>query len=241
MNLSLIELGTLPLAGFDTVLPEPAAAALHTAERLGRSELSGRRIWNVNSTARGGGVAEMLGPLLAYARGSGVDARWAVVAGGGEFFAITKRIHNRLHGIAGDGGPLGAAERAAYEAALAPNAAELLALVEPNDIVILHDPQTAGLIPRLPRGVTVIWRCHVGLDVPNDLAREAWRFLEPYVLQADAYVFSREAFVWDELDPAKRAIIAPSIDAFAPKNAELSADAVNAILVTAGIRTGSEQ
>ena len=174
----------------------------------------------------------MLGPLLAYARGAGVDARWAVVAGDRPFFAITKRLHNRLHGMPGDGGPLGAAERAAYEAALAPNADDLAALVEPGDIVILHDPQTAGLIPRLPRGVPVIWRCHVGLDVPNELAREAWWFLEPYVLQADAYVFSREAFVWEELDPARRAIIAPSIDVFAPKNAELSPAAVDAILVS---------
>jgi trehalose synthase len=238
MNLSLVDLGSQPLAGFDRVLPPPAANALHAAERAGREELAGRRIWNVNSTARGGGVAEMLGPLLAYARGSGVDARWAVVDGGPEFFAITKRLHNRLHGMPGDGGPLGAAERAAYEAALEPNASDLLALVEPGDIVILHDPQTAGLAGRLPRDVSVIWRCHVGLDVPNDLAREAWWFLEPYVRQADAYVFSREAFVWDRLDPDKRAIIAPSIDVFAPKNAELGADTVAAVLAAAGLRRG---
>jgi trehalose synthase len=238
MNIEIVELGAQPLAGFDPVLPPGVADAVHAAEDIGRRSLAGRRIWNVNSTAQGGGVAEMLGPLLTYARGSGVDARWAVVAGDQPFFTITKRLHNRLHGMPGDGGPLGAAERAAYEEALAPNARDLLALIEPLDIVILHDPQTAGLIPRLPRGVRVIWRCHVGLDVPNDLAREAWWFLEPYVLQADAYVFSREAFVWEELDPAKRAIIAPSIDVFAPKNAELDAAAVDAILAAAGLRGG---
>lgn len=238
MNLALVELGSLSLEGFDRVLPPTMATAVHEAERLGRAELSGRRIWNVNSTARGGGVAEMLGPLLAYARGAGVDARWAVVDGEPTFFAVTKRLHNRLHGMPGDGGPLGPEERAAYEAALEPNAGDLLSLVEPRDIVILHDPQTAGLIPRLPRGVPVIWRCHVGLDVPNELAREAWWFLEPYVRQADAYVFSREAFVWDRLDPARRAIIAPSIDVFAPKNADLTSEAVDAILVAAGLRTG---
>ena len=105
---------------------------------------------------------------------------------------------------------------------------------------MLHDPQTAGLIPRVRTcGAPVIWRCHVGLDVPNELAREAWAFLEPYVLQADAYVFSRDAFVWDELDPARRAIIAPSIDVFAPKNAELAPETVDAILVAAGLRTGA--
>jgi trehalose synthase len=240
MNLGLVELGSLDLEAFDRVLPPVAAGALHEAERLGRTELAGRRIWNVNSTSRGGGVAEMLGPLLAYARGAGVDARWAVIEGNQDFFAITKRLHNRLHGMPGDGGPLGLAERAAYEAALEPNASDLATLVEPSDIVILHDPQTAGLIPRLPRGVPVIWRCHVGLDVPNELAREAWWFLEPYVLQADAYVFSREAFVWEELDPARRAIIAPSIDVFAPKNAELSPEAVDAILVSAGLCHGRE-
>jgi len=238
MNIEIVELGSLPLAGFDPVLPPGVADLVHEAESVGRRSLAGRRIWNVNSTAQGGGVAEMLGPLLAYARGSGVDARWAVVAGDQPFFTVTKRLHNRLHGMPGDGGPLGVVERAAYEAALAPNAQDLLALIEPRDIVILHDPQTAGLIPRLPRGVPVIWRCHVGLDVPNDLAREAWWFLEPYVLQADAYVFSRESFVWDELDPAKRAIIAPSIDVFAPKNAELEPASVDAVLATAGLRRG---
>jgi trehalose synthase len=238
MNLSLVELGSQPLAGFDRVLPPAAAQVLHEAERAGRTELAGRRIWNVNSTARGGGVAEMLGPLLAYARGAGVDARWAVVDGDPGFFAVTKRLHNRLHGMAGDGGPLGDDERRAYEAALEPNARDLVALLEPGDIVILHDPQTAGLVGRLPRDVSVIWRCHVGLDVPNELAREAWWFLEPYVRQADAYVFSREAFVWEHLDPAKRAIIAPSIDVFAPKNAELTTETVAAVLAASGLRRG---
>jgi trehalose synthase len=84
----------------------------------------------------------------------------------------------------------------------------------------------------------VIWRCHVGLDVPNELAREAWWFLEPYVRQADAYVFSREAFVWEELDARKRAVIAPSIDVFAPKNADLEPVTVDAVLEAAGLRRG---
>ena len=69
--------------------------------------LDGRVVWNINSTAKGGGVAEMLQTLLAYGRGAGVDTRWLVLHGEEEFFAITKRLHNRLHGAAGDGGPLG--------------------------------------------------------------------------------------------------------------------------------------
>jgi trehalose synthase len=237
MKLELIPVGTLDLVGFDGVLAPDGAEVLHRAEWLGREELAGRRVWNVSSTSRGGGVAEMLTTVLAYARGAGVDARWAVVCADASFFAITKRIHNRLHGFEGDGGPLGEAERAVYEAELAPNGVDFGALLEPGDVVILHDPQTAGLIPQVrAHGVPVIWRCHVGLDVPNALAREAWSFLEPYVMDADAYVFSREAFVWDELDPARRVIIAPSIDVFSPKNAELSPEAVDATLARMGLR-----
>lgn len=239
MTLELVTVGERPVASFDRVLAPGPAEALHAAEELGRVKLAGRRVWNVNSTARGGGVAEMLGPLLAYARGAGVDARWVVIGGDPAFFQVTKRLHNRLHGMTGDGGPLGPAERAVYELALAQSGEELATLVVPGDVVMLHDPQTAGLIPRMREcGVKVVWRCHVGLDVPNELAREAWWFLEPYVIQADAYVFSRAAFVWDELDPARRAIIAPSIDVFAPKNEELSPERTASILASTGLRDG---
>ena len=110
-----------------------------------RTLLDGRRVVNVNSTATGGGVAELLQTLLAYVRGVGIDARWVVIDGDPEFFGITKRIHNHLYGSTGDGGPLGANEHASYERSMQRNAGELLSYVHPGDIVILHDPQTAGL------------------------------------------------------------------------------------------------
>jgi trehalose synthase len=101
---------------------------------------------------------------------------------------------------------------------------------------VLHDPQTAGLIaPVKETGAAVIWRCHVGIDEPNEHARRAWEFLRGYVEQADAYVFSRDAFVWEDLDRDRGRIIAPSIDAFAPKNQELSDADARAILAYAGI------
>lgn len=204
----------------------------------------GRTIWNVNSTARGGGVAEMLQSLLAYARGAGIDARWLVIGGDQRFFEITKRIHNNLHNYPGDGGELGEAEKSAYVATLAACAPELEALIGPDDIVLLHDPQTAGLIPAIKAiGAPVVWRCHVGIDAPGEFAHRAWNFLLPFVTQADAYVFSRESFVWDGLDPARIAVIAPVIDAFSPKNEELDDATVSAILDACGIldaRSNSE-
>ena len=154
---------------FGTVLSPAQYEQLLDLIENGARELRGRVIWNVNSTAKGGGVVELLRPLLGYSRGAGVDARWVVVAGRPEFFTLTKRIHNHLHGFDGDGGPLGDAEREIYEDTLADNAREFSELVSPQDIVILHDPQTAGLVSAVSAtGARIVWRCHVGLDQPND-------------------------------------------------------------------------
>jgi trehalose synthase len=240
--LTSVRIGSLPIERFQTILPpERWSRVLEAVERAHRV-IGKRVIWNINSTAAGGGVAEMLVSLLAYAHGAGVDARWLVISGNESFFQITKRIHNNLHSAPGDGGPLGDAEREVYEAALAPNLAELLERVRPDDVVIVHDPQPAGLIPGLKQhlDVPVIWRCHVGIDVPTDIARRAWKFLIPYVEPADAYVFSRRAFVWEGLDDAKIEVIPPVIDAFSPKNQELDPGAVQAILSVTGFDVDSQ-
>jgi trehalose synthase len=215
-------------------------AEVESAMRMARELLGGTAVWHVNSTARGGGVAEMLQSLLAYARGAGVDVRWVTIAGNQRFFGVTKRIHNHLHGAPGDDGELGEAEQRIYEQTLVGSSQELGELVRSGDIVYLHDPQTAGLVESMQaRGARVIWRCHVGLDHPNELARAAWDFLRPYVEPADAYVFSRRAFAWEGLHGEKLWLVAPSIDAFSPKNQELEPDAVQAILARAGLGAGN--
>ena len=95
------------LAEFAGVIGESKTEQLTKAAEETRGRLNGRRWWHVNSTATGGGVAEMLLPLLGYANGLGIDARWLVVHGTPQFFQVTKRVHNALHGSAGDGGSLG--------------------------------------------------------------------------------------------------------------------------------------
>ncbi len=230
-----VEVPTLDPERLRSVLRGDALAQFeHTLSR-GRELLSSRTFWNVNSTAQGGGVAEMLRSLIGYARGGGGDARWMVIGGDPEFFRITKRLHNMLHGH-GDGAPLGEAERDAYERCTQANAELLARRVRPDDVVLLHDPQTAGMIPRmLETGAAVIWRSHVGIDLPTDLARQAWRFLMPYVERADAYVFSQPDYLWEGLDRAKLTVIAPSIDAFSPKNHAMAFTSVTAVLRAAGL------
>jgi trehalose synthase len=201
-----------------------------------QEELRGRVVFHVNSTARGGGVAEMLRSHLAYVRGAGVDVRWDVIGGDADFFVVTKRIHNHLHEATGDGGALDKAARDVYERNLAAPTAELSQLVSEGDIVFLHDPQTAGLVPAMREvGATVVWRCHVGVDRPGELARRAWAFLRPYVAQADAWVFSRREFVWEGLDPARTWVVPPTIDAFSPKNQDLDPQVVASILQVIGL------
>ncbi|MGZ6996620.1 MAG: glycosyltransferase [Acidimicrobiia bacterium] len=206
---------------------------------MARTMLAGRRVVNVNSTASGGGVAELLQTLLAYVRGVGVDARWVVIEGGPPFFDVTKRIHNNLYGSAGDGGPLGPAEHAVYEEWLHPNASELLSYIRSDDIVILHDPQTAGLAAAMrTAGVHVVWRCHVGRDTPNEATALGWSFLRPYLDPVDRFVFTRAAFAPDWIDRDRLHVITPSIDPFCAKNAPLAPHGARSILQYAGLLGG---
>jgi trehalose synthase len=193
----------------------------------------------VNSTAAGGGVAEMLRSFVSYSRGAGLDVRWMVIAGGPEFFTVTKRLHNYLHGSRGDGGELANAERELYETVATANAVELVPAVRPHDIVILHDPQTAGLTGPLKKaGALVVWRSHIGAEHPNELVHRGWDFLAPYLEGADACIFSRRAYVPDWTNPIKAQVIAPSIDAFSPKNQEMDPATVVAILLHVGMLEG---
>jgi trehalose synthase len=234
--LTQVEVSPLPIERFAEVLTQQQEEHLKRTVARSQALLAGRVVWNVNSTAYGGGVAEMLRSLIAYSRAAGADARWLVMGGEPDFFRITKRIHNNLHGHGGDGGPLGELEGEIYEAVAAQTAAQLAELVQPGDIVLAHDPQTAGLVgPLVEMGAHVIWRAHIGLDLPNERARAAWSFLRPYVTPAAAYVFSRGAYAWEGLDPDRVEIIQPSIDPFSAKNQDLENGDVRSILATAGI------
>jgi trehalose synthase len=221
------------------LLDPERAGRLESNVVLARRILDGRVVWNVNATASGGGVAELLTTLLAYSRGAGVDARWLVLEGNPGFFRITKRLHNFLHGAPGDGGPLGDTERDEYESVLASNLDNMRSRVRAGDIVLLHDPQAAGLAEGLrAAGVHVVWRCHIGRDTPTELTDIGWNFLEPYVSEADATVFSREAYGPRWLDRRRSRIIPPSLDPFSTKNVELPPADVDATLRRAGLVAG---
>lgn len=231
-----IAVPALPISSFEPLIGADRQAHLETAAERTCRLLAGGRLWNVNSTASGGGVVELLASLVSHARGAGIDARWLVIEGDARFFEITKRIHNRLHGAPGDGGPLGDAELAHYQAVLDGNAKALLETVRAGDVVILHDPQTAGIAPWLTdAGVATVWRCHVGSDTSNASTDEAWAFLRPMVEAAHMVVFSRQAYVPSWVPRDRVAIIPPSIDPFSLKNMELPPSSIPVLLGQIGL------
>ena len=204
------------------------------ADRL-RQVLAGRSIWHVNSAAAVGGVAEVLQALVGYGQDLGIPVGWLVISGDAGFFAITKRLHDQIHGIL-TGAPLGAAEQRHYARMLAADAVELVARVRPGDVVLLHDPQTAGLAaPLAQAGARVVWRCHIGVEWEDEVTRAGWEFLRPHLAAAEAYVFSRRDYVPPWIPAGKTWIIRPSIDPFSPKNQPLDTGTVRAIMVKLGL------
>jgi trehalose synthase len=205
-----------------------------------RTSVSGRCIINVNSAEVGGGVAEMLRVLLPYTRGAGLDARWFVIEGDPEFFRITKRLHHRLHGRVGDGGPLGPAEAAKLVEIAEANTNDLRANVVPGDVIVVHDPQPAALLPLVSEwGLHAIWRCHIGTDVANEWSVAAWEFLRPFLEgNVAAYVFSREAYAPDWIPRDLLRVIPPAIDPVSPKNQDMEPTVVLDALRHVGIVGG---
>lgn len=215
------------------------ARLMHTATEF-RERVGGRIIWTFSSTATGGGVAEMLQALVGYTKDLAVDIRWLVISGDNEFFRITKRVHNRIHGQPGDGGALGTPERAHVEEVLTANTESIADQISPGDLVLLHDPQTAGMARAMAsRGALVVWRSHIGMDSESAYSRSAWEFLRPFHEYAQGFIFSRRSYIPSTLAGRPVWIIPPSIDPFSPKNQPLTDPVIRSILTVSGLFPGT--
>ena len=201
------------------------------------SHLSGRTVWMVSSTARGGGVAEILPPIVSLLRDLGVRAEWLVI-GSAEpaFFELTKRIHNLIHGEGNPG--LTEADRALYERVNRVNAEALGELLRPGDLLVVHDPQPLPLAMQLRDlgPFTAIWRCHIGLDAENAATRAAWTFLAPYLGAYDAAVFSAPEYI-PECLTGRASVIYPGIDPLSPKNRDLTIRQTVEVMCRGGLIT----
>jgi trehalose synthase len=208
------------------------AAGADAVERLleAARPLRGIRILHVNSTAFGGGVAELLHTHVPLMNDLGIDTSWVVIEGNDAFFAVTKAIHNALQGAETR------LDRDAVEAywdRIHGNAQEL---PDGFDAVIVHDPQPAALLQVLDdqgaRQGTWIWRCHIDLSAPY---RPVWDLFEPIVNRFDAAIFTAREYIQPGVVDPEIAFIPPSIDPLSPKNAPMSEESVRAVLGSYGI------
>ena len=223
----------LPIQALAPVIGAGRVAETLTALESAREALGGHTVWTVNSTATGGGVAEMLVRILGYTGGAGIDSPWLVVEGDEPFFRITKRIHHKLHGMPGDG-PLLTTDRRHYERVMAANAGAMSSRVRPGDVVVLNDPQTLGLAESVRRcGAAVVWRNHIGADRANEDTEQGWAFLRPYLAAVDLCVFSRRVYAPHPL-ASPFVVMPPTIDPLSAKNRPLEAPAVDGILAGCG-------
>lgn len=218
-------------ANLRTAVDELRAEAAALVPRL-----EGRTVWMVNSTARGGGVAEMLPPLVSMLRELGVSTCWAVIKPeqAARFFSLTKRLHNLVHD---SGDPdLGPEDRELYESTSRRLSEELAGYVSPKDVVVVHDPQPAGVGALLADKLDVlcVWRCHIGLDRRTPRTAAAWHFLEPSVSRYHHAVFSAAQYIPHYL-AGRASVIHPAIDPLSHKNRELSPIKLTGILCNAGL------
>jgi trehalose synthase len=222
--LQKVAVGGWSLDGYRGVAPE------HILEELDdqAGALRGARILQVNATAYGGGVSELLRSAVPLLRDLGLDVDWGVISGSQEFFRATKALHN---GLQGSSEPLSPADRAAYLDCARENAA---ALDDGYDYVIVHDPQPAALLEiHGKRDARWVWRCHIDTSEPNP---ETWAFMRPYVADFDAAVFTMPQFVPPDFPVARVEVIAPAIDPLSPKNLELGPDTATQILEWIGVQ-----
>lgn len=233
-----VDTPVLPLARLQPLIGDERYDALQAIAARAREQLAGVTIWNLNSTAAGGGVAEMLRVIVGYTLDVGVDTRWSVITADPAFFATSKRLHNQLHGSSG-GGMLTAAAADHYRETTDRLGEELARQVRPGDVVLLHDPQTAGMATRLARrGAHVVWRCHIGVDHPNEWTERGWEFLRPHLESCERYIFSKPTYPPTYLPPEAIEVILPSIDPFSAKNAEMAPHEAEAVLQAIGVLAG---
>ncbi|CAD7768910.1 MAG: Trehalose synthase [Candidatus Methanoperedenaceae archaeon GB50] len=186
------------------------------------SLLKNIKVIHVNSTRKGGGVAEILEKLVPLSQELGIDTKWEVITGNERFFHCTKSMHNALQGNPLDI-PNGLLK--VYEETNAQNAEKLCPALEEADVVFIHDPQPAPLLKFCPkRKGKWVWRCHIDISRPY---RPVWKYLRDFIKDYDASIFHLADFAQPLPHPLY--LIPPSIDPLSEKNKELEEEKVHSI------------
>ncbi len=214
---------TSPLEAYASIIGEARVERLRAvAERL-----KGLKLLEVNATAQGGGVAELLYSSIPFLNSLGIEAEWKIISGSAEYFETTKTMHNQLQGMRGRFTPQ---MEETYFRTLEENVDNDY-LEHAPDVVRIHDPQPLGLIRYLKKPEqSWLWRCHI--DIGDTVVEDnppLWDFITKWVRRYDAALFSAAHYV-NESWPVPKFIIPPFIDPFSEKNRELEESEINKVL-----------
>ncbi len=208
----------------DDYIPVVGVPEIDELRALAR-RVEGRTVQMVNSTAVGGGVAEILNRLVPLMSELNVAVRWDVITGGNDFFEVTKAFHNALHGAPYDARPEN------FEVFLAYNEENRARLHLDSEFMVIHDPQPVALINGRKNGLGHwFWRCHIDLSRPNP---GVWKFLESFVVRYDSAMFSSPEFTHQL--PIPQYLFYPCIDPLSEKNRDLEPEVVQGVLERFGI------
>lgn len=206
----------VPLDDYAPVIGEGEVCELRTLAK----PLEKRSVTMINSTAVGGGVAEMLNRIVPLAEELGLGIRWEVMTGGDDFFEVTKAFHNALHGAPYHPDPRH------FEIFREYTEANARRLPLDAEFMVIHDPQPAGMILSRPNAKNHwVWRCHIDLSHPN---RDVWAFLDQYVSKYDGAIFSSPEFAKQLACP--QFLFYPAIDPLADKNRDLEPEFIAEVL-----------
>ena len=205
------------MAKIDEYIPIVSQSVIDDLKLLGE-KLKSKVVQHINSTPVGGGVAEILNRMVPLLRELGVDTRWDVIKGGEQFFGVTKKFHNALHGRSEE------IIQRDFEIFMETSQQNLENVNTYGDIVFVHDAQPIALIKKKAANKW-LWRCHVDVSNPNE---RVWGFLMDFIVQYDSAVFSAPAF--SRKLPIRQFLISPSIDPLSDKNKELPQETIDSVL-----------
>jgi trehalose synthase len=190
-------------------------------------KLKDLKVLHVNSTYKGGGVAEILQRFIPLMNELGIKTDWKVFKGDEKFFSFTKKLHNLLHLPSEK--CINSEEFVYYLKITYENIKEID--TENYDVVFIHDPQPMGLIVNKQKKQKWIWRCHIDTSTPDP---KAWNFIENFLNSYDACIFHMPEFVYEKIEIPTYTIL-PSIDPLHPKNIDLSEEEIKNTLTKFGI------
>ncbi|MFC2001121.1 glycosyltransferase [Chloroflexota bacterium] len=212
-----------PLQDYSSILGEEKLEKLQRAAQ----RLEGLKLLEINATAQGGGVAEMLYSAIPFLNMLGIETEWKIIHGNNEYFEYTKRLHNLLQGMEGS---FTSEMKQCYMDTLQKCAEANLIDYNP-DVVLVHDPQPLGLISYLKKpGETWLWRCHIDIEEAALRANPGlWEFITSRTEKYDAAIFSAVYYIVSRW-PLPKFIIPPFIDPLSEKNRELSQREIDEVL-----------